>query len=216
MEEALGEPGSIVRLVSSELKARKFAGAVRLHVERTMPLRLRDWLATQLGVGPEEIYEVPSLTGLVDLVSFDVPGRADLRHPPHEPATHPRLAHLDPQDPRAIFHEIARGEVLLHHPYQNFDTSVIRFLRSAAVDPSVLAIKLTIYRTSRDSPTVQALAEAARRGKQVAVLVEITARLDEAPNIAWGQYLEQEHAPDSGRTRRQGWNVDWQRVHAEL
>ncbi len=94
-------------------------------------------------------------------------------------------------DPAAFFAEIRRGDLLVHLPYQSFDTSILRLLESAAVDPHVLAIKLTIYRTSSQSPIVQALVEAARRGKQVAVLVEITARFDEAPNIAWAQLLEQ-------------------------
>ena len=119
-------------------------------------------------------------------------GRPDLSFPRHEPITHPRLRRVDGGDPAAIFEEIARGDILLHHPYVSFDTSVLRLIEAAAEDPDVLAIKLTIYRTSSDSPIPRALAEAARRGKQVAVLVEITARFDEAPNIAWGQYLEKE------------------------
>ncbi len=89
----------------------------------------------------------------------------------------------------------------MHLPYHSFDTSILRFLQSAAVDPAVLAIKLTIYRTGRRSPIVQALKEAARRGKQVAVLVEITARFDEAPNISWGKELEQ-----AGATSRTAWS----------
>jgi polyphosphate kinase len=192
MEEALREPGSIVRLVSSELKARKFAGVVRIQVGKDMPEELRGWLATQLGVGPEDIFEAAPFVGLADLLAFTGPDRPGLTFPAHEPVTPPRLRHLEPASTGAIFEEIARGDILLHHPYHSFDTSVIRFLRSAALDPQVLAIKLTIYRTSRDSPTVQALADAARAGKQVAVLVEITARFDEAPNIAWGHFLEQE------------------------
>jgi polyphosphate kinase len=143
-------------------------------------------------VSEEEVYPMGDLLGLSDLLKLDFPARAELRHPPHEPVAHPRLGPLDPADRAAIFEEIARGDVLLHHPYHGFETSVLRFLESAAHDPAVLAIKLTIYRTNADSPIVRALAEAARRGKQVAVVVEITARFDEAPNIAWGQYLENE------------------------
>jgi polyphosphate kinase len=95
-------------------------------------------------------------------------------------------------EPSEFFREICRGDILVHHPYQDFDTSVLRFLESAAADPHVLGIKLTIYRTSPESPIIAALLEAARRGKQVAVLVEITARFDEAPNIEWGRLLEKE------------------------
>ncbi|HXV77097.1 MAG TPA: polyphosphate kinase 1, partial [Candidatus Polarisedimenticolaceae bacterium] len=116
----------------------------------------------------------------------------ELSFPPYSPQTPARLRQLDPAAPGAIFEEIGRGDILLHHPYHSFASSVLRFIESAARDPDVLAIQLTIYRTSSDSPIVAALADAARRGKQVAVLVEITARFDEAPNIAWGAYLEKE------------------------
>ena len=192
MEEASRQPGSIVRLVSSELKARKFAGVTRLEVSEGMPGELRGWLAAQLEVGAEDIHPTSGLVGAARLMELEPPDRLELSFPPHSPVTHPRLRRLDARDPGAIFEEIRRGDILLHHPYHNFDTSVLRLLESASVDPAVLAIKLTIYRTSKDSPTVQALVEAARRHKQVAVLVEITARFDEAPNIAWGQYLENE------------------------
>ena len=185
-------PGSIVAQVSDELKARRFAGIVRLQVAPDMPQRMRDWLAAQLGVGPEDVYEGAELIGLADFLKFKVDGREDLRDPPHQPVTHPRLRGLDSNSPGQFFERIRQGDILLHHPYHNFDTSVLRLLECAAADPQVLAIKLTIYRTSKDSPIVRALLEAARAGKQVAVLVEITARLDEAPNIAWGRLLERE------------------------
>ncbi len=194
VEEALREPGSIVRQVSGELKARRFAGVVRLEVDDSMPAKRVKWLGKQLGIEASDIYPTPGLLGLNDLMSFDVEGHDVLRLPKHRPVVNPRLRDLDRRDPGAIFDAIRSGDILVHHPYHSFDSSVLRFLESAAEDPHVLAIKLTIYRTSQDSPIIQALAEAARRGKQVAVLVEITARFDEAPNIAWGQYLEREGA----------------------
>ncbi len=192
LDDLENEPGSIVRLVSHELKARRFAGCVRLQVDARMPDEIREWLTQQLGINAADVYVADYFLGLVDLTRFDPKGRDDLRLPAHQPRTHERLAALRVDDPDAIFEEIRRRDILVHHPYHSFDTSVLRFLRSAAEDPQTLAIKLTIYRTSRDSPIVRALADAARRGKQVAVLVEITARFDEAPNIAWGEYLEKE------------------------
>ena len=192
IEEALQEPGSIVRQVSGELKARRFAGAVRLQVDADMPKETASWLAAQLELEEEDVYFTEYFLGLSDLRGLDVPGRKELRYPPHTPRLHPRLRGMDFGDPEAVFDEIRRGDVLVHHPYQSFDASVLQFLRAATVDDKTLAIKLTIYRTSSDSPIVRTLAEAARRGKQVAVLVEITARFDEAPNIQWGQYLEKE------------------------
>ncbi|TFG38591.1 MAG: polyphosphate kinase 1, partial [Candidatus Aminicenantes bacterium] len=189
---ALTIPGSIVEQVASELKARRFAGEVRLQVSSRMPKKRREWLCGQLGCLPEEVYLAEEVLGIADLLKLDVPGRDDLRYPTHTPITHPRLISLPLDDPGAIFREICRGDILVHHPYQSFDSSVLRFIESAAVDDAVLAIKLTIYRTSSDSPIIAALLEAARRGKQVAVLVEITARFDEAPNIAWGRLLEKE------------------------
>ena len=193
-DEEYEEPGSIVRQVSRELKARRFAGPVRLQVDTGMPEPLVAWIARQLAIGMEDVYPTSSLLGLSDLIQFDGSRRPDLCYPVHQPVTHPRLRRLDPENVNALFAEIRRGDVLLHHPYDSFETSVLRFIQDAAADPAVLAIKLTIYRTSSDSPIVRALAEAARRGKQVAVLVEITARFDEAPNIQWGKFLENEGA----------------------
>lgn len=185
-------PGSIISLVTDELKARRFAGVVRLEVAPDMPPAQRDWLAGQLGAVSEDVYAPEYVIGLSDLLSFHVDGHPELRDRPHVPVTHPRLKRIG--EAEAFFAEIRRGDLLLHHPYHSFDTSVLRFLELSAADPRVLAIKLTIYRTASESPIVRALADAARAGKQVAVLVEITARLDEAPNIAWGRLLEREGA----------------------
>jgi polyphosphate kinase len=184
-------PGSIIRQVTDELKARRFAGVVRLQVSSDMPAELQRWLAEQVGAAADDVYQSDTFLGLADLLSFTVEGHEALRFPVHQPVTVPRLEEAE-GSPAAFFAELRRGDILLHHPYHSFDTSVLRFLECAAADPQVLAIKLTIYRTSSDSPIVRALLEAARRGKQVAVLVEITARFDEAPNIAWGRLLEQE------------------------
>jgi polyphosphate kinase len=186
------EPGSIIRQVTDELKARKFAGKVRLQVSKGTPMKMRRWLARQLGLEDVDIYVTGHPLRIADLILFRPEGHADLCDPPHMPVTHGRLRKLQVDDPSVIFDEIRRGDILLHHPYHSFDTSVLQFLRSASLDERVLAIKLTIYRTSAESPIVRALTEAARRGKQVAVLVEITARFDEAPNIEWGRKLEQE------------------------
>ena len=185
-------PGDIVRQVTRDLKARRFAGVSRLKVDGGMPLELQEWLGKQLGLTKEDIFSTDTFLGLSDLMSLRVPGADSLFLPPHEPADHPRLRRGEGAEPTSIFEEIARGDILLHHPYHSFETSVVRFLSEAAEDPSVLAIKITIYRTNAGSPIIRALTEAARHGKQVAVLVEITARFDEAPNIAWGQLLERE------------------------
>ena len=191
-DEAELAPGSIIGMVTAELTARKFAGLTRLQMSADTPKKLQRWIAEQLKADLQDIMLIDGLLGLADLMGFQSEGYPELRYPPHEPVTHPRLRHLELSGPNEIFSEICRGDILLHHPYHSFDSSVLRFLQSAAVDPQVLAIKLTIYRTSSQSPIIQALLEAARQGKQVAVLVEITARFDEAPNIAWGRLLEQE------------------------
>ncbi len=187
-------PGRIIGMVTEELTARKFAGVTRLQVSADMPKKLQRWICEQLKADPSELEPIKGLMSLADLMKFQVEGYPELHDQPHHPVTHPRLRHLDPGDSADIFAEIRKGDILLHHPYHSFDSSILHFLQSAAVDPQVLAIKLTIYRTSSESPIIQALMEAARQGKQVAVLVEITARFDEAPNIAWGRRLEREGA----------------------
>jgi len=186
------EPGSIIRQVTNDLKARKFAGEVRLQLVKETPKKMKQWLTRQLKLADTDVYVADHFLAVADLLRFSVEDHDELRDPPHAPVTHHRLRNLIASESGAIFEEISRGDILLHHPYHSFDTSVLRFLQAASSDPQVLAIKLTIYRTSSDSPIIQALAEAARRGKQVAVLVEITARFDEEPNIAWGRLLERE------------------------
>jgi polyphosphate kinase len=183
-------PGRIIGMVTEELTARKFAGVTRLQVSADMPKKLQGWICEQLKADLSELEPIKGLMSLADLMKFQVEGYPELRDAPHHPVTHSR----DPSDSEDIFAEIRKGDILLHHPYHSFDTSILHFLQSAAVDPHVLAIKLTIYRTSSESPIIQALMQAAHQGKQVAVLVEITARFDEAPNIAWGRLLEREGA----------------------
>jgi len=190
--DADSTPGFFISMVTNELTARKFAGVVRLEVSADMPKDLRHWLAEQLDVDSEDVESVKGLMGLGDLMNFPMKNYPELCDPPHKPVTHPRLLGILKNDPEQMFAEIRRADILLHHPYHSFDTSVLNFLQCAAMDPKVLAIKLTIYRTSSDSPIIQALQFAIRQGKQVAVLVEITARFDEAPNIAWGGLLERE------------------------
>lgn len=190
--EAPAAPGSVIALVTDELRARKFAGVVRLEVSENMPESLRLWLVEQLGLDAEDIYESGACPALCDLMSFRPDGLKEYQDPEYRARTHPRLVGIKPDAFSELFQEIRHGDILLHHPYDSFDTSVVRFIRAAALDPDVLAIKLTVYRTSSDSPIIRALAEAARRGKEVAVVVEITARFDEAPNIRWGKFLEKE------------------------
>ena len=160
-------PGGLIGRVTAELTARKFAGVVRVQASADLPVDLQTWLTTQLHADPEDLQLAEGLLGMADLMRLPVEGHPELRDPPHEPVSHPRLRHLDPGDPAAIFQEIRRGDLLVHLPYHSFETSILRFIQSAAVDPRVLALKLTIYRTSSHSPIIQALADAARRGKQV-------------------------------------------------
>jgi polyphosphate kinase len=185
------EPGSIIGMVTAELNYRKFAGIVRLEVANDTPEDLRAYLIDRLAIDPSQCLPIRGILAFRDLLDLKIEGRDDLRHPPHQPKTHPRLKNIPLEDHDAFFDEIKQDDLLIHLPYDDFDTSVLRLLQHGATDPKVLAIKLTIYRTSTHSPIVKALMEAVKRGKQVAVLVEITARFDEAPNIAWGKILEQ-------------------------
>jgi polyphosphate kinase len=155
-----------------------------------MPGWMRELLCEELEVAPEDVFEVPApmaLSGAMQLCALPL---WQLRDAPWRPVTHPRLQAIE-GEPRDIFQVIARGDLLVHHPYDSFLTSVERFVSVAASDPAVLAIKQTLYRTAKDSPIVRALIEAAERGKQVAVTVELKARFDEARNIEWARALEE-------------------------
>jgi len=120
-------PGAIIGMVTAELTARRYAGVVRLEVSAGMPRDLRGWLATQLDARPADVIAIPGMLSLGDLTELPVAGHAELRDPPHEPVTHPRLRNLDPTDPSAVFDEIRRGDILVHLPYHSFDTSILRF-----------------------------------------------------------------------------------------
>ncbi|HMA46265.1 MAG TPA: polyphosphate kinase 1, partial [Frankiaceae bacterium] len=173
-----------------ELARRRFGPAVRLEVQQDMDEHVLDLLVRELEVSERDVLHVPGLLDLSALWSLYDLDRPDLKDPPYVPATHPRLASGDGDRPVDFFSVLREGDVLVHHPYDSFTTSVQRFLEQAAVDPQVLAIKQTLYRTSGDSPIVEALIDAAEAGKQVVVLVEIKARFDETANIRWARELE--------------------------
>ena len=179
----------LLEMIETELRERHFAPIVRLEVQPGMEPTHRGMLAAELGLNEEEdVFEVEgmmSLRDLFELAAIDIP---ELHDKTHRAVDHPLLAN----DRRNIFHIIREnGPILLQHPYQAFSTSVERFLRTAAEDPKVLAIKMTLYRTSA-GPILDSLIQAARNGKQVAVLVELKARFDEAANIVWARRLEAE------------------------
>ena len=180
----------LLESVQEDLRARRFASVVRLEVVPEMPEWMRLLLADELVVGPADVYEVrPPLAArdLFQLAALNLPA---LQEPKWRPQTHPRLESAGEPREVDLFRVIRSGDLLVHHPYDAFSSSVERFLRIAAEDPAVLAIKQTLYRTSRNSPVVQSLIEAAERGKQVAVLVELKASFDEARNIEWAEALE--------------------------
>ncbi|MGB5259325.1 MAG: polyphosphate kinase 1 [Gammaproteobacteria bacterium] len=183
------EADDLLVMIESELRDRHFAPIVRLQICKGMNPTHKGMLAAELGLDEaEDVFEVEALIAMRDLfeiASLDIP---ELHDKPHKPIDHPRLVH----DNRNIFHIIReRGSLLLQHPYESFTTSVERFLRTASEDPKVLAIKMTLYRTSGEGNIIKSLVQAARNGKQVAVLVELKARFDEAANIGWARRLEQ-------------------------
>ncbi len=182
---------NLLAALEKELLRRRFGPPVRLEVEETIDDHVLDLLVTELGVSEAEVVRLPGpldLRGLHDIADLD---RAELKYPAFLPSAHPRLAEVESASPVDVFEAVRRSDVLLHHPYDSFSTSVQRFIEQAAADPHVLAIKQTLYRTSGDSPIIEALIDAADAGKQVLVLVEIKARFDEHANIKWARKLEQ-------------------------
>lgn len=178
----------LLEMIEAELRDRRFAPVVRLEVSPGFDPALRDHLAKQLEFsGPEDIYVISDMIGIGDIMQLASLDRPDLKVAPFEPANHPRLV-----DAASVFDELdARGPLLVKHPYQSFDKSVTRLFAEAVNDPSVLAIKTTVYRTSQESEIIPLLIEAVQNGKQVAVVVELQARFDEAANIGWANRLEE-------------------------
>ncbi|MGZ5333421.1 MAG: polyphosphate kinase 1 [Solirubrobacterales bacterium] len=186
------EADDLMQAVEEEVRARRFGEVVRLEIESGMSDRLREQLVGALKVEERQVYEVEGLLGLGDLWDVaGISGFAELRNPPCAGVTHPRLQTRSEADEMDVFAAIREGDILVHHPYDSFTTSVERFVRQAVEDPDVLAIKQTVYRTSADSPLVPALIEATERGKQAVCLVELKARFDESANIQWAKDLEQ-------------------------
>ncbi len=178
------EADDLLRAIESELRKRRFGEPVRLEVEAAMPLHLRAMLLEALGLDEVDLYEIDALLGANDLWTLVNLDRPDLHDAPFTPAIPKRL--LGETD---IFAAIREGDLLLHHPYDSFDP-VVQFVKQAAADPQVLAIKQTLYRTSGNSPIVGTLVEAVENGKQVAALIELKARFDEENNILWARNLE--------------------------
>jgi len=184
------ETENLIQALEKELLRRRFGPPIRLEVAEDMDPVTLDLLVRELDITEQEVYRLPApldLGGLFELTKID---RPELHYPNHVPTTAVQLMPREPNAKPDVFASISRGDILLHHPYESFATSVQAFLEQAARDPHVLAIKQTLYRTSGDSPIVEALIDAAERGKQVLALVEIKARFDEQANIEWARKLE--------------------------
>ncbi|HWO15549.1 MAG TPA: polyphosphate kinase 1 [Solirubrobacterales bacterium] len=185
------EADDLLQAVQDEIRRRRFGEVVRLEIAAGMNPKLREQLIDALRLEDREVYDVDGLIGLDDLTSIaGVPGHAELRYPPWSPVTQPRLQGED-DEPVDMFATIRHADLLVHHPYDSFATSVERFVDQAVADPDVLAIKQTVYRTSDDSPLVPSLIRASERGKQAVCMVELKARFDEEANIHWAKSLEE-------------------------
>ena len=184
------ETEDLLVTLEQELLRRRFGPPVRLEIETGVDEKLVQQLGQELGIGEENIFHIQAplnLTSLNKIADLDFP---ELKFEPFRSRTAKALSEVDTDDLDMFFAAIRQGEILLHHPYESFTSSVVHFLENAAQDPQVLAIKQTLYRTSGDSPIIEALIEAAEAGKQVVAVVEIRARFDEQANVRWARKLE--------------------------
>ena len=185
------EADDLLQAVEDEIRRRRFGEVVRLEIAAGMNSKLREQLIDALRLEDREVYDIDGLIDLADLTDIaDVPGHAESRYSPWTPVTQPRLQGED-DEPADMFAAIRQRDLLVHHPYDSFATSVERFVEQAVSDPDVLAIKHTVYRTSDDSPLVPSLIRASERGKQAVCMVELKARFDEEANIHWAKSLEE-------------------------
>ena len=192
--EVSDEADDLLQAVEDELRRRRFGEVVRLEVGASMDPALRTRLIEWLGVDEVQVYDVEGLLDIGDLWQIaSIDGHSDLRQPPWTPVTQTGLGARHQRGRRQpdMFRAMRAGDVLVHYPYQSFSTSVERFVKQAVDDPNVLAIKMTVYRTSDDSALVPSLIEAAEKGKQAVCLVELKARFDERQNIHWSRALEE-------------------------
>jgi len=180
----------LLNSLEQELARRRFGPPVRLEIEEGIDENLLKTLCEELDINPANVLSLPApldLTDLTKIADLDLP---KLKYPAFRSRTVAALREVDSEEPDLFFAAIRQGEILLHHPYESFTSSVVQFLQHAAQDPDVLAIKQTLYRTSGDSPIVEALIEAAEAGKQVLAVIEIRARFDEQANVRWARKLE--------------------------
>ena len=185
------EADDLLQAVEDELRKRRFGEVVRLEVSSGMSQAFRAQLMKALEIEERQVYDVEGILGLADAHDIaNVSGFRELRDRPWTPVTQPRLQDED-EDGADVMGEMRKGDILVHHPYESFSSSVERFVEQAVSDPDVLAIKQTVYRTSDDSPLVPALIRASERGKQAVCMVELKARFDERANIQWARALEE-------------------------
>jgi polyphosphate kinase len=184
------ESENLIQALEKGLLQRRFGPPIRLEISEEMDDTTLDLLMQELAISEQEVYRLPAPLGLGELFEVVKIDRPALKFPKQLPTTSVNLLPTEPTEKPDIFASITRQDILLHHPYESFATSVQTFLEQAAADPNVLAIKQTLYRTSGDSPIVEALIDAAEAGKQVLALVEIKARFDETANISWARKLE--------------------------